>query len=211
MHSFAQHLYAFFAHLGGFGLLLMGLADSSFLILPLGNDILIVGLTAQHPDRFLYYILMALIGSIGGCLLLDWLARSGGEKWLRKFTSKRQFEYVKKHVEERAGLSLLISAAGPPPTPFSPVVAGVAAFQYPRRKMYGILIPARLVRLSIPATLAHFYGRHILQLADNAWVHRALLALVTLYIAATIYTLIRWWRQGRQKADGGPGENAAAS
>lgn len=199
MQSFAQHLYTFFLHLGGFGLLLMGLADSSFLLLPLGNDILIVGLTAKNPDRYLYYIAMAAAGSIGGCLVLDWLARKGGETWLTKFASKRQLEYVQKHVEKRAGLMLAISALGPPPTPFSPVVAGASAFQYPRTKMFGILVPARLFRLAVPAVLAHFYGKRVLQIADQPWVHPALVALVTLYVAATIYTIVRWWRVGREK------------
>ena len=42
-------------HLGGVGLLIMGVLDSSFLVLPLGNDLLVIALTARQHMKVFYY------------------------------------------------------------------------------------------------------------------------------------------------------------
>jgi membrane protein YqaA with SNARE-associated domain len=49
--------------MGAFGLAGLGLLDSSFLFLPLGNDLLLVLLTAGKPGLFWYYALMSTLGS----------------------------------------------------------------------------------------------------------------------------------------------------
>src|SRR5439155_25566166 len=51
----AQHLFALFVHLGGLGLLAMGILDSSFLIMPFGNDLLLVAMTARKHELMPYY------------------------------------------------------------------------------------------------------------------------------------------------------------
>ena len=50
MHEILHSLAHFFYALGGVGLVLLGTLDSSFLMLPLGNDLLVVALTAHHPE-----------------------------------------------------------------------------------------------------------------------------------------------------------------
>ena len=70
-------LFALASKLGGIGLLILGLLDSSFLFLPLGNDLLMLGLTAHQHDKLLYYAVMATAGSAAGCFLTDWVARKG--------------------------------------------------------------------------------------------------------------------------------------
>ncbi len=80
MHAFAQHLYVLFAQLGAAGLVLLGVLDSSFLFMPLGNDLLLVGLTTQHHSRIYYYVPLAAFGSMLGVLVLDLVARKGGRR-----------------------------------------------------------------------------------------------------------------------------------
>src|SRR5918992_5200733 len=70
--------------LGGPGLFLIAFLDSSFLSFPEVNDLLIIWLTTQNPERMPYYALMTTLGSIGGCLALYTLARKGGEAFLRR-------------------------------------------------------------------------------------------------------------------------------
>ena len=55
---------------GGPGLFFVAFLDSSFLSLPEINDILIVWMVTQHKERFVYYVTMATLGSIAGCLVL---------------------------------------------------------------------------------------------------------------------------------------------
>jgi hypothetical protein len=61
----------------------MGVLDSSFLILPFGNDILVVGMVAQRPAGFPWYVLSAPIGSKIDALLLALVAHRLGEEGIR--------------------------------------------------------------------------------------------------------------------------------
>src|ERR1700738_1407811 len=110
MHAFAQHLYASFAHLGAAGLFLLGMLDSSFLMTPLGNDILLVGLASVHHDKLPYYIPAAALGSTVGSFLLYWVSRKGGEEGLKKNMPPKRFEYLKKKITERAAFAVAVAA-----------------------------------------------------------------------------------------------------
>src|ERR1700687_801222 len=60
---------------GGLGLLTLGAFDSSPLVVPFGNDILVFALNARHHNLFIYYTTMATLGSLIGCLATDWISR----------------------------------------------------------------------------------------------------------------------------------------
>src|SRR3954452_4884493 len=98
MKHLTQVLLALFWKFGGPGLLVLGILDSSFLFAPLGNDLLVVAMTARkHSIAYmLYYAGMSTIGSVIGCMLVDLLSRKAGEKGLEKHLSERRLEYVKR-------------------------------------------------------------------------------------------------------------------
>src|ERR1035438_128530 len=154
-------LVRFFAHFGGVGLLLLGVLDSSFLFMPLGNDLLVIALTANHHERMLYYAAMASVGSVIGCLLTDIVCRKGGKEGLKKNFSGRSFQYVERKIKKNAGPALALACVLPPPLPFTPFIIVMAAMQYPRWKMLGIVAVGRIVRFGVEGTLATIYGRQI--------------------------------------------------
>lgn len=194
MHRLAYHLYLLFSHLGGFGLLLLGVLDSSFLFLPLGNDLLIVALTAQHRNRWPYYVMMSAAGSTLGCFAMDLVSRKGGEEGLRKRLSPRRFGYVKSKIAKRAGVALVLASLAPPPFPFTGVVAGAAAFDYPRRKLLGILAVSRAARFTIAAFLALSFGPSILKLAEEPAVERAVVIFAAVCVTGSGVSIYRWIR-----------------
>src|SRR4030081_936405 len=100
MKHLAQGVGAFFWSLGGPGLLLLGILDSSFLFAPLGNDLLVVAMSARYHSvgRMLYYAAMSTIGSVLGCLLVDVIFRHAGEVGLAKHLPPGRLEYVKNKV-----------------------------------------------------------------------------------------------------------------
>src|SRR3979411_2961260 len=101
MNAIVDHLFAVFIRLGGFGLLILGFLDSSFLLfLPLGNDLLLVALTARDHRMLPVFAVLATAGSLLGCLLTDWVSRKGGEKGIEKFLSGRRLSYVKRKVKK---------------------------------------------------------------------------------------------------------------
>src|SRR5688572_21361940 len=72
------------------GMFLVAIADSSFLSIPEGNDILIVIMsTGKTWSRMAYYVSMTTLGSILGCLLLYTVGRKGGSPLLRRRFSER--------------------------------------------------------------------------------------------------------------------------
>lgn len=197
MKALALHLFAFFAHLGGWGLILLGAMDSSFLFLPLGNDLLLVGLTAAQPSRLWYYAAMATVGSLLGCALLDVVSRKGGEVGLSKLLPERRIEYIRKRMEKRAGWMVAAAAMLPPPFPFTPFVAGAAAFEYPRTRLFGILAPVRLARFMVVALLAAWFGRRILGWAKSPVLHGFLIGLAVVSVAGSAYSVWRLVKNSR--------------
>src|SRR3954465_14166774 len=137
MKHFTGALAAFFWSLGGPGLLLLGILDSSFLFAPLGNDLLVVAMTARKHSwgAMLYYAFMSTVGSVLGCLLVDVLLRRAGEKGLEKYLPTKRLEYVKCKVQKNAVWALVLASIAPPPFPFTPFVMAAAALQYPRLSM----------------------------------------------------------------------------
>lgn len=198
MRGLAIHLFAFFAQLGGLGLICLGAMDSSFLFLPLGNDLLMLGLTARHPNRLVFYACMAALGSMLGCAAVDWLSRKGGEEGLSKLVPERRLDYVRRKVKENAGWTLALAAVLPPPFPFTPFVAGAAAFQYPRRKLYGILAPLRLARFVAIGLLAMSFGSRILHWAESPVVHGIMLGFVAMCIGGSAWSLHQWWQRSKK-------------
>ncbi len=85
-------LYNFALTLGGPGLFFIAIADSSFLSIPEGNDLLIVILsTGQSWERMAYLATMTILGSVTGCLLLFTVGRRGGG-YLGRRLSRRGWE-----------------------------------------------------------------------------------------------------------------------
>src|SRR5450759_4338551 len=80
MHVLLRPLFAFFLHIGGFGLVILGVLDSSFFFLPFGNDLLLVVLVARHHGYLPLYVLAASLGSgpPAGCRLRGPLPWSEG-------------------------------------------------------------------------------------------------------------------------------------
>src|SRR5689334_19209322 len=169
MKHLSKVLLVFFWNMGGPGLLVLGILDSSFIFAPLGNDLLVVAMTARSHStlKMLYYAGMSTIGSMLGCLLVDIIMRKAGEKGLEKHLSPKRLEYVRKKVEKRAGWALAVASIAPPPFPFTPFVMATAALQYSRAKMLAIVGAARMVRFTVLGLLALRFGRSILKWAEG--------------------------------------------
>jgi membrane protein DedA with SNARE-associated domain len=188
-------------HLGGSGLLIMGVLDSSFLVLPLGNDLLVIALTARHHMRLFYYAAMATAGSVAGCFILDLVSRRGGEKGLERTLGHKRTEYVKKRVKKSAGWALALAALMPPPFPFSPFVAGAAAFQYPRKRLLSVIAASRFVRFSIDGLLGILFGTRILRWTRATEFLYVMVGLIVISVIASAVSIYSWIRGSRKVAD----------
>ena len=77
-------------HLGGVGLILLGLADNSVVPLPGSMDVLTILLAARHRHLWWYYAFMATVGAVIGGYITYGLARKGGKEAFERKLSKQQ-------------------------------------------------------------------------------------------------------------------------
>jgi uncharacterized membrane protein YdjX (TVP38/TMEM64 family) len=198
VQGFLNHAFGWLLGLGGAGLFILGVLDSSFLFLPLGNDLLITALTISHHERLPLYVALASLGSCTGVLLLDLVVRKGGEAGLEKIISKRRFEFLKRKMSRNASIPLALVCIAPPPFPFTPVVAAASAFNYPRWRLLAIILGGRIVRFTIVGLLANKFGHQILRLAKTDIFIGVMIAIIAVSAIGSVLSVMKWVRQSRR-------------
>jgi membrane protein YqaA with SNARE-associated domain len=200
MNHALRSLAIFFFSLGGFGLLLLGVLDSSFLFMPLGNDLLVIALTAAHRQRMLYYVLMATIGSVIGVAFTHWVSAKGGQKGIEGDKKSKRIAYVERKVHEHGGIAIATAALMPPPFPFTPFIIVAAALQYPRKKMLAIIAGSRGLRFAIEGSLALIYGRKIIRMAQSPYIQGFIIALVVISMVGSAWSIYGWVKKSRTRS-----------
>ena len=180
-------------HLGGVGLVLLGLADNSIIPLPGSMDILTIVLAAHHSRLWWYYAFMATVGAVIGGYITYGLARKGGKQAFERRLSKRTAEKVFKRFERWGFFAVAVPAILPPPFPIVPFLLAAGALQYSRRKFVFALALGRGVRFTIVAGLGAIYGRHIV-IFFSRYYKPALFTLIGLAVVAGIVSLIQYYR-----------------
>ena len=188
IHIIARALF----RAGGLGLLTLGAFDSSPLVVPMGNDLLVLALSARYHQRALYYVVMATVGSLIGCLATDWISRKS-ERGQKKVLSGKHLNYIRNLVEKQAGWTLVVASIMPPPFPFTALVATAAAFRYPRNKLLSFVGAGRFVRFAIEAALAVHYGRWIIKQAESPVLDHVMIALIVISIAGSAFAIYQWF------------------
>jgi membrane protein YqaA with SNARE-associated domain len=180
-------------HLGGVGLVLLGLADNSIIPLPGSMDILTIVLAAHHSRLWWYYAFMATVGAVIGGYITYGLARRGGKQAFERKLSKKTAEKVFKRFERWGFFAVAVPAILPPPFPIVPFLLAAGALQYSRRKFVLALALGRGVRFTIVAGLGAIYGRHIVRFFSR-YYKPALFMLIALAVIAGIISLVQYYR-----------------
>jgi membrane protein YqaA with SNARE-associated domain len=199
MHGLIRQVFHYFLRMGGFGLVGFGILDSSFLFLPLGNDLLLIVLTARKPELFWYYALMATLGSAIGCTLTDAVSRKLGEAGMEKLANPDRVKAVQKRIEKHAWWALGMAALLPPPFPFTVFLIAASGLQMPRWKTLAPVCTGRLVRFFVLALLALKYGRHILRISRRPEVEYVMIGLAVISIIGSVFSILKWVRSTRHK------------
>src|ERR1700682_863618 len=184
-----QKMMHWLLHLGGIGLIPLGLLHSPPLPIPGSMDFVTILLSAGDKHLWFYYACMATLGSVLGGFVTYRLARKGGQEALTKRFPKRKVDKVLKTFERWGFAAIVVPAMLPPPFPFVPFVIAAGAMQYSLPKFLAALTIGRFVRYTILAFLAATYGRPILSLfARHA--HAALFIALALAAATVIVILL---------------------
>src|SRR5215210_6034918 len=187
--------------LGGLGLILMGLVDSSIIPTPGGLDALTIILAANRTGSWLYYAVMAVIGSVLGGYITYRLGRKGGEEALEQRLSKRKVQKVHRAFERWGFLTIFVPAILPPPVPLGPFLLGAGAMNYPLKKYLAALVAGRAIRFTLVAYFASRYGRQVFGFfAENYMtVLIAFIALLVIGGAIAAVYIVRRRRARKQE------------
>lgn len=187
----------FMLRLGMPGLFLMSALDSSFLVLPFGNDLLLIALVSSNRESLIWigYVIVSAIGSVLGVFVIDLLMRKAGEKGLERFVSERKVERWKKKLENKLGITVFVATLVPPPFPFTPVIMTASALQCSRQKLLLAVFVGRLIRFAVEAILALYFGRQLIAYIDSDVVTYFVYGLVAAAVVLSTLSLLRWLRR----------------
>ena len=186
-----------FMRMGLLGLFLMSALDSSFLVLPFGNDLLLIALVSSNRESFWWiaYVIVSAIGSVVGVFFVDLIMRKAGESGLERFISRQRIDKLKAKLENKGGVTVFVATLIPPPFPFTPVVMTASALQSPRGKLLLAVFLGRLVRFGIEAVLALYFGRQLIAFMDSDVVTYIVYALIGIAIILSTLSLMRWLKR----------------
>ena len=162
-------------------------------------DVATIVLSARQQQLWLYYALMATVGSIIGGFVSYRLARKGGKEALERRFSRRKMDKVTKIFERWGFGAIAIPALLPPPVPMVPFLFAAGAMQYPVRKFLIALSLGRLSRYLILAFLAARYGRQIISFITGHG-HPVTVAIVVVVAAAA--AAVFYFRGGSRAKSG---------
>ena len=180
-------------HLGGIGLILLGVADNSVIPLTGSMDVLTIYFAARHQEPWPYYALMATLGAVLGGYITYSLARKGGKEAMERKLSKRRAAKFCKAFERWGFAAVAVPAILPPPFPFVPFLLAAGAMQYSRKKFLAALTLGRGLRYSIVAGLGFLYGNHILRFFSK-YYKLAAAVLIGLAVIGAALSLMQYLR-----------------
>jgi membrane protein YqaA with SNARE-associated domain len=195
----AVSVWNWLRHLGGVGLVILGLADNSVVPLPGSMDVLTILLAARHKQLWWYYAFMATVGAVIGGYITYGLARKGGKEAFERKLSKSRADKIFTRFEKWGFFAVAVPAILPPPFPIVPFLLAAGAMQYSRQKFVGALALGRGIRFTIVAGLGAIYGRHIVRFFSK-YYKPALFILIGFAVIAGIFSLVQYYRYKNRTA-----------
>lgn len=191
-----QRVIVFAGAWGAPGLFLISFLDSSVLSFPVINDLLLIQLSIDKPSRMPLYAAAATLGSVLGCVLLYFIARTGGEAFFEKNAGVHGVA-VRHWVEQNGFVGVLLAALLPPPTPFKVFVFAAGVFEVPVGSFTLAIFIARVLRYFTVGYLAVRFGHYALPYLAQ---HKLQVAIVVLAFVVVSYLLSRLILRKREVA-----------
>lgn len=194
MKRLVSWVQGFALALGGPGLFVIALLDSSFLSFPEVVDLLIIVFVTQHKERMIYYASLATLGSIAGCFLLYYVGVKGGEAFVRRRFQEAHVDRALALFQKHGLLSVTVPSLLPPPVPFKPfvLIAGIARVR-PLDFLLAVAV-GRGIRYFGEGFLALLYGERAAEFLKNN-VQRVSLVLAAVALVGGIAWI--WFKSRR--------------
>jgi membrane protein YqaA with SNARE-associated domain len=182
---------------GSPGLFVLALIDSAGVPLPAGVDALVITLSAVNPALAITSAAFATVGSALGCLILFYIARKGGERYLDAQTHAGKAQRLRAWFQRYGLATVFVSALSPIPLPTKMFVLSAGALGVRPSVFLLVVLAARIPRYFGLAYLGSQLGAE-----SGAWLraHGWHLAGGAAALFVLLFLLIRFAGRARQDA-----------
>jgi membrane protein YqaA with SNARE-associated domain len=177
-------------------------ADSALLGMPV--DAVVAAYVYNDRRHFLWYVILASLGSAIGSIPLYILGYLGGEKVLRKRISEARFQKIHASFERHEFWALMFPGMLPPPTPFKVFVLGAAVFEMRFRDFLAAVFAGRFVRFMVLSLLTLWFGPEIVQLTGKVFRHHFYWVFGVIVAGVMVWLVVR--RRGKARKLAADGE-----
>lgn len=150
---------------GPLGVAILALLDSAGIPLIGGVDLLLLAVAAANPASAYVSASLATAGSVLGCLILFWLARKGGERYLYRHAASGKARILKQWFQRYGLATVFVPALSPVPLPTKLFIICAGAFGVRLAPFVLVVLAARIPRYFGLAYLGSQFG-----VDSGAWV-----------------------------------------
>jgi membrane protein YqaA with SNARE-associated domain len=198
--------------LGGVGLVILGVVDSSVIPTFGSLDILTAILSVKNHELWPYYAAASTAGSLLGAYIMYRMSARAGEHWLESRIGTKRSRQVQVLLTRWGFAAVFVSCVAPPPFPTSAFFIGAGALRYPQGKFASAVLAGRALRYGMLGYLAAKYSHAILRFLRHPRGLEADAKLIGITVAgfAILVVLTLLWRHSRtylQRAKEESGEN----
>jgi membrane protein DedA with SNARE-associated domain len=201
-----SHALGWLMNLGGVGVFLLAVIDSSVVPIPLpgSTDLVLLLLTAFRSQSIGSPILFASCAFVGSVIggYMTWAAgKKGGEAALDKLGRGRFVSRIQGWVKRNGLLSVALAALLPPPVPLMPFLLAAGALGLSRARFIISYCGARAVRYGVVAWLGYKYGRQVINIWQKdlkGWSTPILVVYFILLVGGALYGIWKY-RRANQK------------
>jgi membrane protein YqaA with SNARE-associated domain len=148
-------------------------------------DLLLIAVAAANPASAYLAASLATVGSVLGCVILFWLARKGGERFLYRRAKQGKAQALTQWFQRYGLATVFVPALSPVPMPTKLFIICAGAFGVRLVPFVLVVLAARIPRYFGLAYLGSQFG-----VGSGAWVktHAWYIAAVALalFVAAAV-------------------------
>lgn len=195
LSKYSGLIWAALKPLGAWGVFAIAGIDGMGIPLPGAVDVVVATYVYNKPLLAWWYVIVASIGSLLGCLVLYFIGYEGGEVLLRKRMSPEKFDRTRQSFENHRLLALMFPAMLPPPFPFKVFVLSAAVFEMKLSHFAVAILGGRLIRFAVLAVLTLKFGPHFVQFMGTTVRQHFGIVIIGLAAVVTIALLMKRTRR----------------
>lgn len=175
---------------------LLALLDSAGVPLPGGVDALLLVVAVIEPATAYMSAALAIVGSAIGSMILFYIARKGGQRYLERRTAAGLGRRMREWFQRYGLLTVFVPALIPIPMPMKVFVLSAGTLGVRPLAFLGVVLLARVPRYFALAYLGESLGRDAAGfLRDHAW-HMIGIAVALFAFLYLLVKLKERWRPG---------------